>query len=115
MAIDPFDALLISTATIKRRAAAVSTANYGQPTSALPTEVATGVKCRVSKGTSTSWKYDKKVDQADVKIYMRVPTAWTLNEKDYIVVNGVTYNVLGIDDPSLLGHHLEIECETLVP
>lgn len=114
-ATDPFDTLLISTAIITRRVAGSSTANYGQKTSATPTTVATGVKCRVCGLSGREWKYDKKAEVATAMVYLRVPTTWDLRIKDWIQVGNTKYNVTDVQNPSLLDHHLEATVETVVP
>lgn len=113
-----FDELLISTCSVFRRAAASSSVNYGQKTNALPTTVATGVPCKYSRGGGTEWKYDKKMVLSNGKVYMRVPTGFTLTEKDWLEIDGVTgtkFNILNIDNPGLQDHHLEISVQQVKP
>lgn len=111
-----FDELLISTATVLRRAAAVQGVNYGQRTSALPTTVASGVPVRLSttKG-GREFKYDKKVVVSELKVFLNVPNSWTLDVKDWFLIDGNKYNILFIDNPSNMNHHLEAWVEILEP
>lgn len=110
---DPFDKMLISTMTIKRRAAASSSANYGQPTSATPTTVASGVACRLSTMSgSRDYRYDKKTITNQFKVFCR-PT--DVQEHDFLEISGVRYRVRNVSNPATLNHHYEIMCEELTP
>lgn len=78
--------------------------------------MAAGIPCRVSSGKGTEWKYDKKVATGMVRIYMNVYTSpWTLEEKDWIEVEGTRYDIQAISDPSLAHHHWEIDAEVYIP
>lgn len=115
MSADPqFDALLISTADVLRRAVATTDDNYGQSTSALPTTVASAVPVRLStKGAGREWKYDKKTEVDTLVVFLNVPTGWELTNKDWFLIDGIKYGVTSISDPSNLHHHLEATVEVL--
>lgn len=108
---DPFDALLISDGDIFGPPA-VDEAGQSDFDPSNPGPVLDTVKLRVSSlGKPREFKSDKKVAIAFNKIFMR-PYAG-LTEKHWIRVNGVFYNILGIDDPGLMGHHFECYVQSI--
>jgi len=111
---DLFDKAMISVGTIYRRAPQAQGTNYGQPGSTEPVVVETNVPCRVAlAGGDREIKYDKKLGISYHKIFMR-PRA-DMKIKDWIVVDGDTYNIISIENPSNLNHHWECKAELQIP
>jgi hypothetical protein len=105
---DPFDSLLISDMDIFAPPAAADAAGQKDFDPMNPGSPVATVKARVStlgRSFGREFKSDKKVALAHNVVFMR-PYAG-LTEKHWLRVAGVFYNILGIDDPGLMGHHYE--------
>lgn len=118
--MDLFDEQLKSLATILIRG--VGTADsYGVAPPELTT-VATNVPCRVSlgRGRPKELKAEKKIAENYKCVFMRPwfadpPTnSQPLTHNHWLEINGQLYDIFQIDDPSLLGHHLEVWCELIL-
>lgn len=107
--VDPFDSLLISDCDVFNPPAADSSGQrIFDPSS--PGSPAATVKARRSvTGRPKEFKRDKKTAIAYEVIFMRPYNG--LTEKHTLRINGTWFNILGIDDPSGLGHHFECYVE----
>jgi hypothetical protein len=121
--IDPFDALLISSATILVRDAGETADAYGTSdptfTNATPGGIYTNpVACRVSlgKGRAKQFKADKKVAINFREIFMR---PWfdangnPISTNHWLQISGVDgtnrlYQIFQVDNPGGMGHHFEV-------
>jgi hypothetical protein len=108
---DRFDSLLISTCSILIKGTD-GVDVYNVEFQNL-TPVATDVRCRVSSLTGREWKQGKKVSVNTKKIFMRPFTG--LTEHHWIQVGSVVYDILDIENPSLMDHHYEILVEEVKP
>lgn len=108
---DRFDSLLISLCSILIKGNGPVDA-YNVESQTLST-VATDVRCRVSMLTGREWKQGKKVSVNTKKIFMRPFTGLTPHH--LIQVEDVVYDIIDIENPSLLDHHLEILVEEVKP
>jgi head-tail adaptor len=125
---DPFDALLISTAAILEKVTYTPGGGdaYGQPSQSFTTKLSSW-PCRVStKKGGIEYKEGKEFAKNTFRIFMRPPlkddgnNAFTLGTHHWIQVTdergaAQLFNVLGVNDPSFLGHHLEVEVEQVLP
>lgn len=119
---DSFDRLMASTCDIleKRTYGQGTDDGYGQPSQQLITRI-TAWPCRVSKGGGSSYKQVKESGKGTLKVYMRPPlvddsgVAFTLGIHHWLIVDGDKYDIQGIDDPSKVGHHLEVGVEIILP
>lgn len=127
---DPFDLLMNSTCNIYKKGAGSIDA-YGQPDQAL-TKVLTNWPCRLSvegMGGGRGNKYMKGKEYAlrFLILFMRPPTKddslnpFTLTEHYWAIVTTpgsgtqLKLNIHSVEDPSGLGHHLEVKGETTIP
>lgn len=129
--IDIFDQLMNTTCTIARQShfSEPGTDDYGQPDQTLITIITTW-PCRVSsKGTGIEYKIGKELAKTTHVVFMRPPTQddlgapFDLSPRCWLVLsntagatlNGIKLNVLGVKNPAGLNHHLECDCEELIP
>lgn len=120
---DDFDLLMISACNILEKVSYGSGADdvYGQPPQELRTKI-TAWPCRVStmKG-GREWKIGKEFSKNTFTVFMRPPTQddsgvpFSLTPHNWIRVGTALFNILGVNDPSLLGHHLEVAVEQVIP
>jgi hypothetical protein len=104
---DPFDSLLISDMDIFAPPAAADAAGQKDFDPMNPGSPVATVKARVSTlgRPRESSRATRRSHSRTTLIFMR-PYAG-LTEKHWLRVAGVFYNILGIDDPGLMGHHYE--------
>lgn len=126
--LDNFDKQLISTCDVvsKRTYGAGSDDSYGQPIQQFVNELTTW-PCRVSTmGSGHEYKVGKEFAKNDFKVFMRPPTEndsglpFELTTHHWLRVTlpstkVVFLNVTSVNDPSLLGHHLEVIGEQVIP
>ena len=128
--IDPFDALLISSATVLVRDANVTADAYGTSnpafTNATPgTNNVNPTPCRVSlgKGRAKEFKDTKKVAVNYREIFMRPwydSNGGLIGPHHWLQVTGpdgtnVMYQIFQVDNPGGMGHHLELWCQLYQP
>jgi len=121
---DDFDLLLISVCDILEKVQYGSGGDdvYGQPPQDLRTKISAW-PCRVSTVTTLGreWKIGKEFSKNTFTVFMRPPTEddsgvpFSLTPHNWIQVGPQLFNILGVNDPSLLGHHLEISVEQVIP
>jgi len=125
---DVFDTLMISSTAIleKKTYGSGSDDGYGQPPQDFITKIAAW-PCRVStKRGGVEYKQGKEFAKNTFTVFMRPPTtaddssSFTLNTHHWLRVtdergNQQLFNVLGVNDPSFLGHHLEVMVEQVLP
>lgn len=120
MANTTFDKLLVSSADILLRTPGAAD-EYGVAPSTFAT-VDSGISCRLStvaKGRPKEYKSEKKFEVKYVTVFMRPwvdPADGTpLTHDHWFLINGQYYDIFQINDPSGIGHHLEVDCELVVP
>lgn len=98
---------------------------YGQPLQPFDSPC-TGVPCRLSTGGGGhEWQSNKSYASNTFKVFLRPITKddagndFSLSAKHWLQVtdqNGNVYqlNIKSVNDPSLLGHHLECEAEQII-
>lgn len=109
-----FDDLLNKRATVMRPATSGAKDGHGNLSTA-PAAIATNVPCRLSYkvgARAREYKSEKKAAVSNVTVFMRVRD---LTEKDVLIVDGKTLNILDVSGPGGQGHHLEVLCEELKP
>lgn len=125
---DNFDSILISTCDIvsKRGYGSGASDGYGQPSQQFVNEL-TAWPCRVStSGSGHEYKVGKEFAKNSFKVYMRPPTetdsgvSFEVTTHHWLRVTMpssqvVFLNITSVNDPSLLGHHLEIVGEQVIP
>lgn len=120
---DPFDNLMNKSCVIleKRRYGQGSDDAYGQASQQLVTVIAAW-PCRIStKGGGNEYKVGKEFSKNAFEIFMRPPleddsgTPFQLSPHNWLIVDGIKYNIQGVNDPSMLGHHLEVSVEQIIP
>lgn len=94
---------------------------YGQPAQDYRTKI-TAWPCRVSTmHGGQEYKIGKELAKNMFKVFMRPPTQddsgvpFTLTTHHWLKVGSNYLNVIAVNDPSLLGHHLEVMCEQVIP
>lgn len=122
---EPFDDLLISSATILIRDASATADAYGTSdpsfTSATPgVGYVNPAACRVSlgKGRAKQFKDEKKVALNYRSIFMRPwydAAGKPLSSNNWLRITGVDgtnilYQVFQVDNPGGMGHHFEVFC-----
>lgn len=116
MTFDPFDALMISRCTVLKKGVGAVDA-YGLESQSLtdPTNIVeSNVPCRISRGGGSEAKSGKQASVGRSTIYMR-PRAYPLTEHHWILLNGAYYNILDVQNPSGMNHHLELPVELVKP
>lgn len=111
---DIFDAFLISSCQIFQKSGALN--RYKTETNDL-TPIAT-VPCRVSSLTGKETIVGKEISINTKKIFMRPYAALTTKHVLKVATVGgtvMTYNILDIENPSLLDHHYEVLVEEVKP
>lgn len=106
---DPFDTLLITDCDILGPAAGADEA--GQKT--LPLVLLATVKVRfcAGKGKAKEFKADKKFALNWHLVFMRPYPALTTGH--WLRIGGQTFDVMHIDNPSLMDHHYEVTVEEI--
>lgn len=126
--VDPIDSMLLQTAAIleKKDYSQPGADAYGQPDQSFITVIASW-PCRVStKKGGVEYKQGKEFAKNTFTVFMRPPTtaddhtSFVLNTHHWLRVtdergNQQLFNVLGVNDPSFLGHHLEVLVEQVLP
>lgn len=136
---DPFDAMLISSATVLVRDIADTADAYGtsDPTFSNATpgsgsgfggttlNSVNPAPCRVAlgKGKVKEFKSDKKVAVNYREVFMRPwydSTGKLIGPHHWLQISGVDgtsilYQIIQVDNPSGLNHHLEVWCEIYQP
>lgn len=92
---------------------------YGVANAAFIQVNASPVPCYASlgKGRAKEWKQDLKIAKNYKCVFMRpfVDTnGKALSHEHWLKINGQMYDVFQIDDPGLLGDHLEVWCELVI-
>lgn len=109
--------VLVSTATNLRRGDAEDGYN-ASPTQSddFSVTVAEDIPCRVTS-QSTRQRYRQKLNGIDVDvntltIFMNVfddnGNRWDVQERDRFVVGGRNYDIMNVDNPGQMDHHLEL-------
>lgn len=124
--INPFDALMNATCNVYEKGAG-STNNYGQPDQLL-TKVLTAWPCRQSITKSgKEYMSGKEYAVNTFEVFMRPPTEddngdpFTLTTHHWLIVTvpstGVELklNIQAVDDPSGMGHHLQVRGLQIIP
>lgn len=125
---DPFDSLMNSSAAVLLKATYTPGGGDGdgQPDQTFVTVIAAW-PCRVSTTRGgTEYKQGKESAKNTFNIFMRPPTqaddhtSFTLNTHHWIRVTDERgaqqlFNVVAVNDPSFLGHHLEVKVEQYLP
>jgi hypothetical protein len=109
---DVFDRLLISTCDIYRKGSGAADA-YNIPDQTL-TLLQAGVACRksVTRG-GREFKDGKSFSISRFVIFMRPNT--NVTEHVWLKIGSDYYNVLGVNNPSGLDHHYEVDAELVTP
>lgn len=116
MTFDPFDALMISRCTVLKKGIGAVDA-YGIESQSLTDPaniVESNVPCRISSGSGREAKSGKQASVGSRKIYMR-PRSYALTEHHWILLAGIYYNILDVENPSGMNHHLELSVEVVRP
>jgi head-tail adaptor len=123
---DPFDELLVDTIAVLRKSQYVPGAGdaYGLPDQAFETVLASWpARISTNKG-GQEYKQGKESAKNTFLVFMRSPTLpspeTTLNTHHWLQFTdeqGVahTLNIISVNDPSFIGHHLECKCEEYLP
>lgn len=116
--IDTFDEMMISTCAILGKDTTLAVNKYGQPSQVLSTLLTTW-PCRLSTRPSggKEFKAVKQTGKNYFVVFMRLPmfTGSPLTIHHWLEIDGVRYNILNINDPSNMHHHLEVEVEQVIP
>lgn len=94
---------------------------YGQPSQSFITNIASWPMRQSTMKGGSEYKVGKEFAKNTFRFFMRPPTVddamnpFTLTTHNWLSVNGVFYNITGINDPSQLGHHLEVVAEQVIP
>jgi head-tail adaptor len=118
--VDVFDSLMNSTCTILQKGTGASE-GYNQPSQQLtPVSGLANIPCRlsISRG-GKEYKSDKEFSINHFRVFLR-PQTQAITAHHWLQLtdqNGNTYalNILSVNDPSGMGHHLELECEQYLP
>lgn len=118
---DAFDNLMINTCSILAKGQSGSVDDSGHEVQTL-TSVLDDVPCRLST-LGGGGREDAKQARYGInrfKVYMRPPvipspTGPDLTIHHWIQISGKQYNVLNVDDPSNLHHHLEVLVSLVTP
>ena len=110
---DSFDALLISTASVLKKGEA-SSDGYGIGDTTFVTKD-TNVPVRVCRlRSSREFRAGKKLAITARQVFMR---PWVdpvsgekLTHEHWLLIDGEYYDIQYVDDPSKMGHHLEVFC-----
>lgn len=117
---DVFDGLMNSTCSVMVKGVS-GAEGYNQPSQTLsPVSGLENVPCRFStlKG-GKEYKSGKEYSINTFRVFMR-PQTPPVTTHNWLVVttqSGHTYtlNILSVDDPSGMGHHIELYCELVNP
>jgi hypothetical protein len=113
---EAFDLELNKTADVLMRPSGGDT--YGAQSNNL-VKVGTAVPCRVSlgKGRPHEAKTPLKSAKNYREVFMRPfvdANGNALSHKNWLQIEGLFYDILQVDDPGGLGHHLEVWCELIL-
>lgn len=127
---DPFDLQMNATTNIYKKGAGASN-SYGQQDQTL-TKVLTNWPCRLSLqgmagGKGSKYMKGKEYAVRMYLLFMRPPTLddsqnpFTLNEHYWAIVTTpgdgpeLKLNIHSVQDPSGMGHHLQVTAEMVIP
>jgi head-tail adaptor len=104
---DQFDKMMNKTCSIQARDANAPKDGYNQPSAALVSKEDT-VPCRISVlPGKKEYKSDRNYALGSAKVFMR-PRAFAVTEHMVLVIDSRSYDILDVQNPSGMNHHLEL-------
>lgn len=120
---DVFDKLMNTTCQITHKVKydGPGVDKYGHPDQTLINDIRAW-PCRVSvKGAGNEYKIGKESAKSTHVVFMRPPTAddvgtpFKLTVHNYLILlDSTILNILSVNNPSLLDHHYEVQCEQVI-